>query len=47
MVCLLSLFTDTVIKAIALKQQKVQRLTDMNTEVEKMVCDLDISVVLA
>ena len=26
-------------KLLALKQQKVQRLTNMNTEVEKMVCD--------
>lgn len=37
--CLLSLLQTQLSKLLALKQQRVQRLTDMNTEVEKMVCD--------
>ena len=42
--CLLSLLQTQLSKLLALKQQRVQRLTDMNTEVEKMVRDLHYKV---
>ena len=42
--CLLSLLQTQLSKLLALKQQRVQRLTDMNTEVEKMVRDTHYKV---